>query len=161
MSLILFGAGWDLGIIKKKYKGHNITDYIFVDALPNLPHYEKGMNGYEKSKNLKNFIGAIKDDVKTYGTIIEDSYNEDKNLLEMKVKVNRRKEIVHIKYFVNTQVTDFLHKKYKKLRDSVLYLAKEGFEPICSGLRVLRDLPNMRYEILDRELFDRHYWFDE
>ena len=57
--LVYFGAGWDVKPVNKKlYKKFN--HFIFIDALPDLIHYDPGMPGYEKSKDFDSFLATLK-----------------------------------------------------------------------------------------------------
>ena len=68
-SLAYFGAGWDFrpirafGINRKGLRDgayNKFNNFIFIDALPNMSHYEPGMPGYEKSKNKEALIETLR-----------------------------------------------------------------------------------------------------
>ena len=76
-SLVYFGAGWDFrpiidfginrkGLLAEDEAYNKFNNFIFIDALPNLSHYEPGTSGYEKSKNEEALIKTLKLEASTY-----------------------------------------------------------------------------------------------
>jgi hypothetical protein len=61
-TLLYPGAGWDNEfLVYFKYMGYK--DFILYDTLPNVKHYEKGMNGY---KYQENFLETLKEKFGSY-----------------------------------------------------------------------------------------------
>jgi hypothetical protein len=156
MTLIYFGAGWDANIIWKS--PDSITRYVFVDALPDTPHYNPGQNGYPYAKDRPSFIRSISLAICRAGQLI--SYYEDGNKLTF--IINDGRVIKTIYYYINTTVQQFVNNEANQdLLNSVLFYHEKGFNPIEYGLQVTKHLPNVKYEIgKNYMVYDRRFWFD-
>ena len=123
-TLVYFGAGWDMRALGKK-DFNRFKRHLYIDALPQLQHYEDGQAGYAKSKDLPSFIEAISTSLKTYklaGTPIQNGNQWIFTLLDNPVRV--------VEYWVNTTVSDALGNPY--LRDELRkakWLHVQGFHP--------------------------------
>ena len=132
-SLVYFGAAWDFKPVRDPlYRRFN--DFIFIDALPDMTHYEKGMNGYEKCKDRDSFINTLKKYASKYGLRL---VNIKENLLTFK------NEQIKVQYYINTTVTDVLNNSIiRKKLNKVIWNHVKGFYPYEYGLKI-GDLPNL------------------
>ena len=64
-TLTYFGAGWDFEPVSDKIYS-KFTHFIFIDSLPKLSHYELGMSGYKKCKDIESFIKTLKNAAKKH-----------------------------------------------------------------------------------------------
>ena len=119
-TLVYFGAGWDFNLINDPvYKKFN--HFIFIDSLPNLPHYEPGQSGYEKSKDRKSFINTLKNAACENGLVLSSIR---KNLLTF------RNSKIKLEYYINTTVTEALDDPIiRKKMNKAKWLHENGFYP--------------------------------
>lgn len=131
--LVYFGAGWDFKPVNKKlYKKFN--HFIFIDALPDLIHYEPGMPGYEKSKDNNSFLTTLKKTAYSYKLKLQ---NIDGDLLTF------ANDEIKLEYHINTTVQKALADLIiRKKINEAKWLHVEGFYPHDYGLNV-GDLPNL------------------
>ena len=65
-TLVYFAAGWDFEpVVDPIYE--KFTNLIFIDALPDLPHYKPDTYGYKKCKDRRSFIKTITGGAKQVG----------------------------------------------------------------------------------------------
>ena len=138
-SLVYFGAGWDMQPLSKPlFKSFN--HFIFIDALPKIPHYKPNQpNGYKHSKDRESFVNAI-----TKGTsrrkykVISDKGNH---------LVFENPEGKTLDYFINTTVEESLNNPViRKMFETVRWIHVKGFYPFEYGLttEIMNTLmPNM------------------
>ena len=142
-SLLYFGAGWDFKPISDPtYTKFN--HFIFIDALPKIPHYEPGMRGYEKSKDETSFINTLKKTATQYGLKF---IRKNKNLLVFK------NDKIKLEYYINTTVEESLNNKtIRNKLNKVKWMHMEGFNPYEYGLKI-GDLHNkLEYRAKIKEL---------
>ena len=125
-TVVYFGAGWDNSLLKKslyrRFKRH-----LYIDALPNLPHYIPGQPGYADSHNENAFINAIADSLIFYG-ILERTNIGNKYIFKLK-------DDIIIEYWINTTVRDALKNDYlKKEIFNAAHIYNKGFNPFEHGL---------------------------
>lgn len=141
--LVYFGVGWDFKPVNKRlYEKFN--HFIFIDALPDMIHYEPGTPGYEKSKDLESFLITLKKTATRYKLKL---LNIDGDLLTF---ANNK---IKLEYYINTTVE-------KALIDSVIrnkinkakWLHVEGFYPYEYGLKV-GDLPHLFENVAELRKF--------
>lgn len=126
-AILYYGAGWDARPLSmKEFKG--LDYFIFVDALPKLPHYTPGQMGYPKSKDEESFVKAITDAVtkKKFKLI-----SHPKNILHFSNGTR------HLIYWYNTTVEDSLKDaEFLRAVKNVIWIHNEGFNPFENGLTI-------------------------
>lgn len=141
--LVYFGAGWDFKPVNKKlYKKFN--HFIFIDALPDLIHYDPGMPGYENSKDLKSFLSTLKKVSARYKLTLQ---NIDGDLLTF------ANDKIKLEYYINTTVEKVLIDPI--IRNNIneaKWLHVEGFYPYEYGLKV-GNLPNLFENVAELRKF--------
>lgn len=58
LTLVNFGAGWDMQPLNKKDYGP-FKHFIFIDAMPNLSHYQPNQAGYAYARDRQGFVAKI------------------------------------------------------------------------------------------------------
>ena len=128
-----FGAGWDFKPVNNKLYD-KFNHFIFIDSLPNLSHYEPGMAGYEKSKNVLVFVNTLVNAAKKHKLKLIS--NKD-NLLTFK------NDKITLEYYINTTVEEALtNPTIRQKINKALWIHEKGFSPYLHGLKV-GDLPNL------------------
>ena len=57
-TLVYFGAGWDFEpVVDRMYE--KFTNFIFIDSLPDLPHYMPDTYGYKKCKDIEELSSSL------------------------------------------------------------------------------------------------------
>ena len=97
-TLVYFGAGWDFKPVSDPYYS-KFNHFIFIDALPKLPHYDPDQAGYEKSKDREAFIKTLKNAALKHKLILSSIR---KNLLTFK------NDNVKLEYYIDTTVEEAL-----------------------------------------------------
>lgn len=99
LSLMYFGAGWDMKpLTKKDYRP--FKRFIFIDALPNLSHYQPNQAGYANARDRQSFVSKITEKA------LQKKFKlcEDEGYHLRFLGPNGR----YIDYYINTTVQDSL-----------------------------------------------------
>ena len=133
-SLVYWGAGWDMKPLSKPiFKSFN--HFIFIDALPKLPHHTPNQHGYKDSKDRESFVYAI-----TRGTS-RRKYKLISGRDEGNHLVFQNPEGKTLDYFINTTVEESLNDPMiRKMLKTVRWIHVAGFWPSEHGLT--RELAN-------------------
>ena len=96
-TLVYFGAGWDFEpVVDPIYE--KFTNFIFIDALPDLPQYKPDtLYGYKKGKDRRSFIKTITEGAEQVGL---RRTSICKNLLTF------RNDKIKLDYYINTTVQE-------------------------------------------------------
>jgi hypothetical protein len=142
-TLVYFGAGWDCAPLGMK-AFRATKNFVFIDALPELPHYSPGQAGYKFVKDRQSFIRKITHEARRKGFILyEDRGNRLQYISPSECWLD---------YYINTSVEAALSSPglSRCIQEAqIIYIA--GFEPRLFGLDIKRDMPKLERIIVDHE----------
>ena len=126
-TLVYFGSGWDFKPVTNHiYRKFN--NYIFIDSLPDLPHYKPDTYGYERCKSRRSFIKTLTEGAKRVGLRRTSIRGE---LLTFK------NDEIKLEYYINTTVQKALEtRNIRRKLDKAIWIHVSGFNPYEYGLKV-------------------------
>lgn len=152
-TCVNFGAGHDVSFLKTKHLSH-ILRFVCIDALPRVPHYDKGMRGYDDNKDESSFLAALDRELRKRRAVrkVHESANHVRYVLG-------RDERRILDYYFNTTVLDALGQaELAELIAEAGTIIHKGFDPYGAGLRIATHMPNLQWEWTGRYLMDRKWW---
>jgi len=131
--MVYFGCGWHFKPINDRYP--MVQNFIYVDALPKMKHYESWQAGYYYCSTLRKLFYTVVIRVRKLGGRLT-SYGS--NYWNFSLPNSRT-----LRYYFNTTVVEAL--QMPVLGDDIrkaehLYIF--GFAPQRCGLKPSRDMPN-------------------
>ena len=127
LTLLYFGAGWDFSPLSNP-DYHQYTDFIFIDPLPDTPHYRDGQVGYPLSKDRISFVDTLAREAEKEGL---ELLSDIEDLLTF---TKARGTI--LKYHINMTVEQALSSPSLRPKISAAkWIHEEVFSPFEYGLK--------------------------
>jgi hypothetical protein len=149
-TLVYLGCGWDcLPLFDKRFV--EIDTFLFVDPLPNTPHYEPLQAGFKHCKDLETYIESFENGLPPGSQRQEIDGNTYKYSCPPTRKNGKPRLLL---LYANTNTKQALADEYlREMIHGCSYLYISGFDPCKYGLHV-EDVPNAIVLDIDDEKED-------